>query len=93
MSKNKMLVIEYRDDESSRRQSTAHFLEDPESGAWKWCVPDVLDETQAAEWNAVMSLLSDVDGQDLRHVVCGVGLMDHCLGTSDGEYDDSLVED
>jgi hypothetical protein len=28
-----------------------------------------------------MSVLSSVNGEDLRHVICGVGLMDHCNGT------------
>ena len=34
---------------------------------------------QVAEWNRVMNLLSNVNGEDLRHVVCAVGLLDHCL--------------
>jgi hypothetical protein len=28
-----------------------------------------------------MSILSDVGGEDFRHLVCGVGLMDHCNET------------
>ncbi len=31
------------------------------------------------EWNLVMTQLSSVGGRDLRHIINGVALMDHCL--------------
>ena len=38
-----------------------------------------LGATGEAEWNLVMTQLSNVAGRDLRHIVNGVALMDHCL--------------
>jgi hypothetical protein len=36
------------------------------------------------EWDHVMKQLSDVGGRDLRHVISGVALMDHCLAVQKG---------
>lgn len=60
------------------RQSQMNFM-DFEDGSWNWVCPvDRLDETQVAEWNRVMGILQNVNGEDFRHIVCAVGLMDHC---------------
>ena len=34
---------------------------------------------QQTEWDRVMLLLADVGGEDLRHLVNGVSLLDHCV--------------
>lgn len=53
-------------------------------GKWSWNVPeDRMTPEGVAEWNRVMGILKNVNGEDLRHVVCGVGLMTHCLDKSD----------
>lgn len=36
------------------------------------------------EWDLVMTQLSNVEGRDLRHIINGVALMDHCLDTQHG---------
>tara|TARA_Y100000034_G_scaffold132162_1_gene194498 strand:+ start:565 stop:855 length:291 start_codon:yes stop_codon:yes gene_type:complete len=47
--------------------------------------PDArLDTSGKTEWDFVMSKLANVAGRDLRHVVNGVALMDHCLDTQHG---------
>lgn len=66
-------------DEVARRQSTSSYTEN-EDGSWHWdCPESKMTVEQVAEWNRVMNLLSNVNGEDLRHVVCAVGLLDHCL--------------
>lgn len=62
----------------AQRQSLATYQEEGED--WQWICPDVLDQKQQEEWNRIMNLLSNVNGEDLRHITCGVGLRDHCLG-------------
>jgi hypothetical protein len=34
-----------------------------------------------SEWNRIMELLSNVNGHDLRHIIDGPALLDHCLNT------------
>lgn len=87
MDKHKVSIFEFGK-QNTVRNSTAHYLEDPETGNWKWDIPEILDESQIAEWNRIMSLLSNVNGEDLRSIVCGVGLMDHCLNSNDFSYID-----
>lgn len=61
-----------------QRQSECR-LEVSEKG-WNWIRPDErLDEEQRKEWDRVMSNLKNVKGEDLRHIVCASGLLDHCL--------------
>lgn len=50
-----------------------------EDGQWSWDRPDDrLTPKQQAEWDRVMKMLQNVNGEDLRHVVCFAGLLDHC---------------
>jgi hypothetical protein len=37
-----------------------------------------------AEWDRVMLRMTNVLGEDLRHVINGVALMDHCLDVQNG---------
>jgi hypothetical protein len=54
-----------------------------EDGSWSWNMPeDRLTPEQEAEWNRVLTALSNVNGEDFRHIVCGAGLMDHCVDPS-----------
>jgi hypothetical protein len=39
---------------------------------------DRLSPAQQKEWDRVLDVLSNVGGEDLRHVVCFAGLLDHC---------------
>lgn len=51
-----------------------------EDESWSWNMPESrLTPEQETEWNRVLTVLSNVNGEDLRHVVCGAGLMDHCV--------------
>lgn len=62
-----------------QRQTMGTFS-DNEDGTWHWDRPDNrLDEAGKQEWDRVMGVLSNVNGEDLRHVVCFAGLLDHCL--------------
>lgn len=57
-----------------------------EENGWKWdCPVDRLDSAGQAEWYRVLNLLKDVNGEDLRHIVCGAGLMDHCFHPTECE--------
>jgi hypothetical protein len=52
-------------------------------GSWRWVRPDdELTAEERAEWNRVMEKLRDVGGEDLRHLVCCAGLLDHCTARS-----------
>ena len=64
----------------AHRQSVASFSENAETWSWD-CPAERLDANGQAEWERIMSVISSVNGEDLRHVICGVGLMDHCNGT------------
>lgn len=82
----KLWVIEEQQvgDEIAHRQTIMHWAEREDDDSWHWIMPEErLDSTAQQEWDRVMGLLSDVNGEDLRHVVCGVGLMDHCLNNPD----------
>lgn len=70
--------------EMGQRQSIMVYIDDYETGQWQWKRPDErLESPEAkAEWNRVLQALSNVKGEDLRHVVCAAGLMDHCLNTN-----------
>lgn len=81
MSERKIWVIEeiVSGDSISHRQSVAIYNQN-QDGSWGWMRPDSsLSPEAQAEWDRVMLALSNVNGEDLRHVICGVGLMDHCL--------------
>lgn len=70
--------VKLEDGEIAQRQSVATFNEH-ENGSWSWvCPKDRLDEAGIKEWDRILGVLKDVNGEDLRHLVCGVGLMDHC---------------
>lgn len=36
------------------------------------------------EWDRIMTVLSNVGGEDLRHIIDGRALIDHCLNTQHG---------
>lgn len=88
---NKVLIIEYYE-EDARRQSQAFYYED-EAGDWAWRCPESFDESQKEEWHRIVGLLSNVEGMDLRAIICGVGLKDHCLGSTDWNYLDEIPEE
>lgn len=70
--------VELEDGSIAHRQTEISLT--VEGDSWKWnCPADRLDAAGQAEWNRVINLLKNVNGEDLRHVVCGVGLMDHCF--------------
>lgn len=79
MSKRKVWVVEEVDvnGQIGHRQSTAE-IQDTEEG-WEWVRPeDRIGEEGLVEWDRVLKMLKNVKGEDLRHLVCGVALMDHC---------------
>lgn len=81
MATRKVWVIEEveADGVITHRQSDSSY-ELNQDDTWSWNVPsDRMTPEAADEWNRVMDLLKNVNGEDLRHVVCGVGLMTHCL--------------
>jgi hypothetical protein len=81
MSTKKVWVIEEVETEGAiaHRQSVASFSEDENDWSWE-CPTDRLSTEGQVEWDRVMAVLSDVNGEDFRHLLCGVGLMDHCNG-------------
>lgn len=91
MATRKIWLIEEIDldgGEIGHRQSLATYTEDESDGSWMWDAPEGrLTEQEMTEWQRVMALLSDVNGEDLRHVICAVGLMDHCHDSADTEID------
>lgn len=85
MATRKVWVIEEVEVDGNicHRQSDSSY-ELNNDGKWSWNAPsDRLTPEQVVEWNRVLDLLKNVNGEDLRHVVCGVGLMTHCLDESD----------
>lgn len=71
--------VTLENEDVGHRQSLVEFNESEVDGSWFWvCPSDRLDEAGQAEWFRVLDLLKNVNGEDLRHIVCGVGLMDHC---------------
>ena len=85
MANRKVWVIEEIESDGAicHRQSDSSY-EINQDGSWSWNAPlDRLGEEEAVEWNRVMDLLKNVNGEDLRHVVSAVGLMTHCLNRSD----------
>lgn len=82
MATRRLWVVEERevDGQIAHRQSAQTYTEN-EDGSWHWDRPDErLTNDQKAEWDRVMALLANVNGEDLRHIVCATGLMDHCHG-------------
>lgn len=70
-----------------QRQSVSSITVN-EDNTWHWnCPSDRLTEDGVTEWNRVMNILKSVNGEDLRHIVCATGLMDHCNGGSTGIQD------
>lgn len=64
----------------TQRVTLVTYKEDVETGVWGWVRPDErLTPEAITEWDRVMDILSNVNGEDFRHIVCGAGLMDHCL--------------
>jgi hypothetical protein len=67
-----------------QRQSVSSITVN-EDGGWNWTRPDDrLAEGGVAEWDRVMNILKNVNGEDLRHIVCATGLMDHCNDSGTG---------
>jgi hypothetical protein len=81
MATRKLWVIEevgLEDGGVAHRQSEAVFIDNTDE-SWAWvCPSDRLDAAGQAEWTRVLNALKNVDGEDMRHLVCGIGLMDHC---------------
>lgn len=64
----------------AHRQSVQAYTDVEETGDWHWdCPEERLAPEQKAEWDRIMDLLSNVGGEDFRHVVCAQGLMDFCF--------------
>lgn len=81
MSIKKVWVVEEVESNGSltHRQTESSYTDNAD-GSWFWNPPtDRLGASGVEEWNRVMSLLKDVNGEDLRHVVSAVSLMTHCL--------------
>lgn len=73
------------------QRQTEGAVADNDDGTWRWVRPDErLTKDQQEEWDRVVGLLKKVKGEDLRHVICFAGLLDHCMNpkTRD-EYSDS----
>jgi hypothetical protein len=81
--KRKVWVIEEIESDGQinhRQTETSYDLKEGDS--WSWSVPDSLNDDQKSEWSRVLNLLKNVNGEDLRHVVCAAGLMTHCYNES-----------
>lgn len=73
------------DDGSLAQRQTEVFFTENDDGSWHWnCPEDRLDEAGCQEWNRIMEIMKDVNGEDLRHIICGAGLMDHCFNPTGG---------
>lgn len=72
-----------------QRQTEGAFDENTDK-TWYWVRPDErLNDAQRKEWDRVIGLLQKVKGEDLRHVICFAGLLDHCLKNGmTGDYSD-----
>ena len=71
--------IELEDGQIAHRQSDSSY-ELNQDGTWNWNKPyDRMNDAAEQEWDRVLNLLKNVNGEDLRHVVSGVSLMTHCL--------------
>jgi hypothetical protein len=69
--------IPLENDQTGHRQTMGEVETLDES--WRWVRPDDrLSPAQQKEWDRVLDVLSNVGGEDLRHVVCFAGLLDHC---------------
>lgn len=83
VSQKRIWVIEEIDSNGQvgQRQSMSLVNIDQDDN-WCWARPDDrLSNSGIGEWNRVMAALKNVHGEDLRHVVCATGLMDHCNNT------------
>lgn len=82
MATRKVWIIEELevDGKLAHRQSVQSYTEDETTGEWEWDKPtDRLTIEQQEEWDRVMKLLKNIKGEDLRHLACAQGLMDHCF--------------
>jgi hypothetical protein len=71
--------------EIAQRQTVGSYDLQPDD-SWAWIRPNErLDTDQQTEWDRVMDALRDVNGEDLRHIVCFAGLLDHCLSPANIE--------
>lgn len=81
MAVRKVWVVEELevDGKIAHRETVTSYTENKD-GSWSWDIPtDRLSAPGKKEWERLMNLLKDVKGEDLRHLVCGAGLMTHCL--------------
>lgn len=82
MGTRRVWIIEELEVDGSiaHRQRVQSYTEDEVTGDWSWDKPtDRLTPEQQVEWDRIMTALSNVEGEDLRHVVCAQGLMDFCF--------------
>lgn len=83
------IVEEIESDGNIAQRQSVQTYTDNEDGSWTWDKPaDRMAEGGSDEWDRVMALLANVNGEDLRSIVCANGLMDHCNGL---EYSDDYV--
>lgn len=61
----------------AQRQTQGEYILN-EDGGWRWIMPMDMTPEATEKWKRVMKRLSDVDGEDLRPVVCYAGLVDYC---------------
>lgn len=88
MDKRNVWVVEevkLEDGSIAQRQSTLGFSVN-EDGTWHWnCPVERLSENGQKEWSRIMDVFQNINGEDLRHLVCGVALMDHCFNPAECE--------
>lgn len=82
MSTRKVWVVEEiaTDAGIGQRQTEGSLNNNDSTSKWSWIRPDNrLTVEQQTEWDRVLTALNNVNGEDLRHIVCFAGLLDHCL--------------
>lgn len=89
MSEHRLWIVEEvpaNDNYTGHRQTLGSYYLD-EFSSWHWVRPDdKLNESQREEWDRIMDKLRDVNGEDLRHLTCFQGLLEHCLGQNTTIY-------
>jgi hypothetical protein len=79
--KRRVWVVEEveADGQMAQRQTLGEY-ELQDDGSWAWVRPDErLPQQARVEWDRVMDKLKNVEGEDLRPIVCSAGLLDYCL--------------
>lgn len=87
---NKLWVVEEVDvgNGNIAQRQTIGMVANADDGSWCWVKPDErLTDPQKIEWDRVMNLLKNVNGEDLRHLTCFAGMLNHCTSAVLGEND------